>query len=306
MLIIVLEREESLFHFVFIEYSPIISNMPISLSETSALVLICDQGVSYRDIKSREFLSHLDLSKGQVLYDKLKKFLPYIKLSINNRKWVIHDHIERALKSNTMPIQVLILACGWDPIMLKMSEKFPEHFFFGVDKESVTLQSQLVKAISPQSNISYIQADITKPDDLLHCLSNKGWNEQRPTYVVAEGITYYIPKEILWHTLKNLKENIKSDFYVCGDFLTDWTKEKLSDKGQRIGYTIFETIKDFCSLPCYYSYTEEEIFHKLRSIGFTSTFSALFFKQDEIQERRTGTSEPWEKTDSYIQLFITL
>ena len=300
MLIIVLEREESLFHFVFIEYSPIISNMPISLSETSAFVLICDQGVSYRDIKSYEFLSHLDLSKGQTLYDKLKIFLPYIKLAINNRKWLIHDYIERALKSNTMPIQVLILACGWDPIMFKMSEKFPKHFFFGVDKESVTLQSQLVKAISPQSNISYLQVDITNSDDLLYCLSNTEWNKQRPTYVVAEGITYYINKEILWNTLKSLKENINSDFYVCGDFLTDWTKEKLSDKGQRIGYTIFETIKDFCALTDYYSYTREEIVHRLQTIGFTNI---SLFKQDEIQEKRIGTSEPWEKTDSYLQLF---
>ncbi len=277
--------------------------MFISLSETSALVLICDQGMSYQDAKCREFLSHLDLSKGQILYNKLKELLPYMNLVIHNRKWLIHDSIEQVLKSNTGPTQVLILACGWDPVMLKMSEKFPKHFFFGVDKESVSLQSQLVKAISPQSNISYIQADISNSDDLLHCLSNKGWNEQRPTYVVVEGITYYIPKEILWHTLKNLKESIKSNFYVCGDLLIDWTKEKLSDKGQRIGHTIFETIKDFCSLPCYYAYTEEEIFNELRSIGFTDI---SFFKQDEIQERRTGTNEPWEKTDSYIQLFITV
>lgn len=280
--------------------------MSIPLSETSALVLICDQGVSYQDAKSREFLSHLELSKGQVLYDKLKDSLPYMNLAIQNRKWAIHHFIEQALKSNTRPIQILVLACGWDPIMLKISEKFPKHFFFGVDKESVTLQSQLVKTISPHSNISYLQADITKPDDLLCHLMSKGWNKEYPTYVVIEGITYYIPKETLFHILKNLKENTESDFYIYGDFLVDWTKEKLSDKGKKIGHTIFETIKDFCSLPCYYAYTEEEFFHNLRSIGFTDTFGALFFKQNEIQYKRTGTHEPWEKTDSYTQVFITL
>ena len=280
--------------------------MSIALSETSAFVLICDQGISYQDVKSREFLSHIDLSKGQILYDKLKKFLPYMNLAINNRKWLIHNHIEQALESNTESIQILILACGWDPLMLKMSEKFPKHFFFGVDKEPVTLQSQLVKTISPRSNISYLQADITKPDDLLHCLISTGWNKEYPTYVVIEGITYYIPKEILWHTLKKLKENTESDFYIYGDFLVDWTKEKLSDKGKKIGYTIFETIKNFCSLTCYYAYTEEEIFHKLRSICSTGTFGALFFKQNEIQHNRTGKDEPWEKTDSYTQVFLTL
>ena len=217
--------------------------MSISLLKTSAFVLVCDQGVNYQDAKSQEFLSHLDLSKGKILHNKLKKFLPYMNLAIHNRKWLIHSYIEQALQKNNKPSQVLVLACGWDPILFKMSNKFSKHFFFGVDKESIVLQTQIAKDISPQSNILYLQADITNSDDLLCCLFNEGWGKQRPTYVIVEGISYYISKEVLWNTLKNLKKNIDSEFHICGDFLIDWNKANLSNKGQKIGYSIFETIR---------------------------------------------------------------
>jgi len=276
--------------------------MSIPLSETSALVLVCDRGISYQSPKARQFLSHLDLSKGHRMYNKIKELSPYIDEVIPNRKWIIHNYIREVIKKNNTPIQTLILACGWDPVMIKMSEEFPTHFFFGVDSEELGLSSRLTTNLLPQSHIYYLRANLTQPESLLLNLLAKGWKSQVPTCLVVEGITYYIPKKPLWHTLKTLKNNTRSKLYICGDFLVNGEKEKLSDTGIKLGRTIFDMIKESCALEDYYSYTRQEIIDQLKMLDFTDI---CFFNQDEIQTKRTGKNKVWEKSDSYIQLFTT-
>ena len=99
------------------------------LSQTSALVLICDNNKSYQSPKSKEFLSHLDLSEGQKMYNKIQHLKPHLDEIIPNRKFLIHNYIRKILKEHKSGVQVLTLACGWDPLLVKMSEEFPQTFF---------------------------------------------------------------------------------------------------------------------------------------------------------------------------------
>ncbi|MBC6415010.1 MAG: hypothetical protein GDA46_01265 [Bdellovibrionales bacterium] len=123
--------------------------MKLSLSQTSAL--ICDNQKSYKSLKAKKFLSHLDLSKGQKMYDKIRHLKPHLDEIIPNRKFFIHSYLRKLLKNSSHPFQVLFLAFGWDPV--KLSEEFPEHLFFGIDNESIDLQENLIQKISPQSFI---------------------------------------------------------------------------------------------------------------------------------------------------------
>lgn len=273
--------------------------MPIPLLQTSALVLVCDKNTSYQNPKSKAFLSELDLSKGQKMYDKVRHLRPHLDEIIPNRKFIIHNYIRETLKNQNSLVQVISLACGWDPILVKMSEEFPKHSFFGVDNTKVDLQEQLVKKITPHSLISYLNASIADPKQLVDRLTEKGWKKDQATCIVVEGISYYIPMKIFWNTLKSLTEHIQSDCFICGDFLVDWTQQKISKTSQVLGSTVFDMVKEACSQD-YYPCTSQYVEKNLKEIAFNKI---QFFTQDQIQKQRTGNNELWDKGDGHIQLF---
>ena len=233
------------------------------------------------------------------MYDQIDHLQPHLDEFIPNRKFLIHDYIRKILKENKPLVQVLTLACGWDPILVKMSEEFPRHSFFGVDSESVQLQEQLIQKIMPRSSIFYLKADIANSKQLIRQLSEKGWKKNQPTCLLVEGISYYIPPKFFWRTLKILKQSISSDCFICGDFLIDWTQQYISKTSQQLALTIFNMIKKTCSQN-YYPYTTQQIQKNLEELGF---FKIQFFTQDEIQKKRKGEKSPWETKEGHIQLF---
>ena len=273
--------------------------MRTPLSKTSALVLICDRDINYQSPKSKEFLSYLDLSEGQKMYDKVKHLQPYIDEAITNRKFLIHNYIRNTLSNHKSSVQVLVMACGWDPILVKISEEFPKHSVFGVDNELVQLQEKIVQKIMPHSSIFYINSDITNTEYLIKQLSKKGWKKDKPTCIVFEGISYYVNPEKFWQALKELKKNIKADCFICGDFLVDWTQQEVSKISKDLSLTVFEMIKDDCSQD-YYPYTTKQLQKNLEELNF---HKVQFFTQDEIQKERTGSYFPWDAGEGYIQLF---
>ncbi len=269
------------------------------LSQTSALVLACDKGKSYPSSKAKEFLSHLDLSKGQSLYDKIRHLQPHLDEVIPNRKFLIHNYIRKILKESGASAQVLTLACGWDPFLIKMSEEFPKNRFFGVDSESVELQERLAQKIMPDAPIFYIHADIANVKHLIQQLSAKGWSGERATCIIVEGISYYIPPKIFWESLSLLKRSIQADCFICGDFLLDWTQQEVSQVSQKLAVEIFDMIKEACSQNYYLSATRQMRSH-LHRLGFSKIH---FFTQDQMQKRRAGSSWPWKAGEGHIQLF---
>ena len=270
--------------------------MPVSLSHSSAFVLVCDKGKSYKSTKAKKFLSYLNLSQGEIMYNKTLHLQPFLNESIYNRKFFIHNFIKKTLTANPLT-QVLVLACGWDPLLLELSEQFPKSCFFGVDKGSVDLQKQLIKKITPGALIFYLCADITKPHQLIKGLIKKGWKNNQASLIVIEGISYYIPPSIFFKSIKNLKQNLCSDCFICGDFLVDI--KNLSLKTQKFSRDLFNRIKKNYSQE-YFHYTKQDIKNNLKDLNCSNI---RFFKQDEIQKQRTKSLTPWDKQDSHIQLF---
>jgi len=275
------------------------STSPILLAKTSALVLVCDSNYSYQSPKTKEFLSYLDLSEGENMYNKIKYLKPHVDEVIPNRKFIIHNYIREVLMSCKDTVQVLVLACGWDPILVKINEEFPTHSVFGVDIESVHLQEKILQQIAPDSSIFYINSDITDTQSLMEKLIQKGWVEDRPSFIVLEGISYYIKPKQLWHILQELRAKISSECFICGDFLVDWKQQKLSKISQHLATGVFDMIKEECSQK-YYPYTTLQIQKKLESLGFDEI---KFFTQDAIQTKRLGRAYPWDLKDGHIQLF---
>ena len=268
----------------------------LPLSQTSALVLVCDRK-SYQSPKAKEFLSHLDLSEGQKMYDKVRHLQPHLDEIIPNRKFIIHNYIRKVIKEGET--QILTLACGWDPMLIKMYEEFPNNSFFGVDSESIILQQNLVQKILPLSRIFYINADINSSHELIEQLKQNGWVADKPTCLVVEGISYYIPPDSFWSSLKSLKESIKSKCFICGDFLVDWNQQEVSPLSKKIGLGIFEMIKETCHHN-YYTYTKDRLEKSLKELSFDKI---EFWTQAEMQEQRTGNSSPWLNGEGHIYAF---
>ena len=268
----------------------------LPLSKTSALVLVCDH-TSYQSPKTKEFLSYLDLSAGKKMYDKVKHLQPHLDEIIPNRKFIIHNYIRKVIKEGDT--QILTLACGWDPMLIKLNEEFPNNSFFGVDNESITLQQNLVQKIMPHSRIFYINADINSSPELIERLKQNGWSADKPTCLVVEGISYYISPRSFWNSLKALKENIKAKRFICGDFLVDWNQQKVSALSKKIGLEIFEMIKETCHHD-YYTYTKDHLERNLKELSFDKI---EFWTQSEMQKKRTGNSNPWLSGEGHIYTF---
>ncbi len=273
--------------------------MSALLSDTSAFVLVLDKGRNYQSKQSKQFLAHLDMSKGHKMYNNVTHLKPYIEEVVANRKFMIHRHVQKVLKSNKTLTQVLVLACGWDPILVKMSEKFPQHSFFGIDNESVHLQKKLVKKLMPRARIFYIQEDLTDVKSLLKKLSANGWKPNLPTCIVLEGIIYYIRPAPFWNAFKQLTKSIHSDCFICGDFSLDGTKTKITKLSQNFIADVFGMIKKECSQN-YYLYARKQMRTRLSSLGFSHI---KFFTMEEIQKQRTGKATPWKKKEGPMLVF---
>ena len=268
----------------------------LSLSQTSALVLVCDN-VSYQSAKAKEFLSYLDLSAGHKMYQKIIHLKPHLDEVIPNRKYIIHNFIKSIIKKREA--QIISLACGWDPILIKLNEEYPNNSFFGIDSESISLQQNLVNKITPHSRISYIHENINAVDALIDKLKQNNWSPDKLTCLVVEGISYYISPHVFWKSLKALRKAIHADCFICGDFLIDWNQEKVSALTKKIGSGIFEMIKETCRHN-YYTYTKSYFIESLKKAGWNT---AKIWSQDKIQKERTGKSDPWKNGEGHIYLF---
>ena len=273
--------------------------MSPALSETSALVLIYDGGDSYQTPKSRAFYNRLDLTPGQSLYRKLSH-LSHIDRVIKGRKYSIHGFLKRFLKNSGPSAQVIVFGCGWDPVLVKMSEKFPENFFIGVDR-NIDGQEELVRDISPESRISYMEWDMAHSKDLLRGLREKGWNPDQPLCVVLEGIIYYVPPDSLWKTVSSLKNNSSSYFSLAGDYLVDLKNKDLTPRAKKMGYDIFETIKRDCGLETYYMYSRDKLRKKALSLKYSSVD---FLDIHTMEIRQKGVAKFQGQNDCHIELFF--
>ena len=271
--------------------------MSYKLLETSALVLLCDKGLSYQTPLSKKFLSYLDLSSGESIYKSYSNYYPKINHVIHSRKYIVHKSCSNFLKTYGDSSQLIFLACGFDPVLIKMQELFPKNKIFGIDNEVKEVE-KLTQTILPQSFISYIQSDIQDYTSMIQKLIQKGWDPSRPTGVVIEGIIYYVPPSFFWSNLLAIKKLTSSSFFICGDFLLPLDTRFISKESLEMGKFVFETIKKKCQIKDYYTCSFEDMKEKLKSLGFSQPSFYLF---EDIQKERLGSSQ--SKEDCYLSFF---
>ncbi|STX81596.1 O-Methyltransferase involved in polyketide biosynthesis [Legionella busanensis] len=144
------------------------------------------------------------------------------------RKLMIKDKIERAIKSGIE--QIIFLGGGYDIRALVTALAHPDISIYELDRgptrvhkikglktipkevclENVSLTEQTDGTILLGDNLRYIECDLGE-NNLLDTLKSHGFNQNRRTLVIAEGLTMYLSEEenkkLLESMAKILKEN---------------------------------------------------------------------------------------------------
>ncbi|MCY4644625.1 MAG: class I SAM-dependent methyltransferase [Bacteriovoracales bacterium] len=178
------------------------------VSSTSSLVLLWTDKSNYKTPSSQRFWDKLDLDAGRPLDKKIEAKLPeFRKLSvtqINNRKYGIRKFSSEFLKTHP-DAQVVCLGAGLDPKSLDTAEDHPGALVFDVDMENMELKEKMTREVQGPNNLKFCTANVGKPQELISSLKAKGWNPEKTTFVIAEGISYYISKEQFKDALFALK-----------------------------------------------------------------------------------------------------
>jgi len=230
----------------------------IHISGTSALVLLWGGKEAYKSKLAQKYLEQLDLSSGYELYSECSKIWePYHEI-LRNRKFGVFNFVESILKEDSNA-QVIILAAGIAPLSLDIIESFPDTKIFDIDIENMQMKKRLFEEVSDgsfENKIEFIESDITNKDILAESLIQHGWDKNKNTIVIAEGISYYITEDELWSAFSLFQSSDKSNFIILESRVP---QEKVCEERGEIQERVWEYLTSALTLKFVTRYFDEKV-----------------------------------------------
>lgn len=153
---------------------------------------------------------------GAVVLGIFNKKFPGIKHYFNARTLWLDELTYRCISKGFK--QVVILGAGLDTRAYRMKFDQSDVTFFEVDKPAVISNKRdLIKTAKLHEAI-YVSCDFTKTD-LRECLFEKGFNSAENTLFILEGLTYYLPQDVLDKLIEEIGSIGKSGDYIAMDYL---------------------------------------------------------------------------------------
>ena len=174
------------------------------ISSTSGLVLHLTDRSLYQSPAAQKYWDNLDIEDSRDFTEGHRRIWPNCYEEVNNRKFGIKKFCNEFL-TNTPDCQVVFLGAGLDPKSVDLAENYPNARVFDVDMDNMDIKKQITKNIDGPQNLKFCTADICNQDQLLTALKAQGWSNDRTTLMVAEGLTYYVPKESLKQAFRALR-----------------------------------------------------------------------------------------------------
>jgi len=230
----------------------------IHISGTSALVLLWGGKEAYKSKLAQKYLEQLDLSSGYELYNECSKIWEPYHAILRNRKFGVFNFVESILKDN-FDAQVVILAAGIAPLSLDIIERFPDAKIFDIDIENMPMKKKLFEKVSDgsfENKIEFIESDITNKDILTESLIQHGWDKNRNTIVIAEGISYYVTEDELWNAFSVFQTNDKSNFIILESRVP---QEKVCVERRDIQERVWEYLTNALTLKFVTRYYDEKV-----------------------------------------------
>ena len=161
---------------------------------TSAFVLQFTRESAYASASARKFLASVDLTSGEALKNAFEVEWDVVYEEVANRKFGVQMQCREFLSA--MPdAQVILLGGGLDPLSIDLAGSFPSSTVFDVDLANMDVKQQINASIQGPS-VRFCTANLADADSLAQVLRQRGWDVEKPTLLVAEGITYYVPKHV--------------------------------------------------------------------------------------------------------------
>jgi Leucine carboxyl methyltransferase len=226
----------------------------LKLASTSALVLLWAQQECYQSKSAKHYLSQLDLEEGKSLYNWCREVCPYYDEVIKNRKFGVFNLVKKYFSDQTKNQQLVIAAAGLDALGIEVVELYPHSQVFELDKENMDIKSRLtiVPENKTKRSITFIQANLLDFSEVYKNLIERGWDPQKPTLLVFEGISYYLSLE----SIQKFFHVLNPDFIVF-EFLKQ--KKEIAADRVDIPEKIFGKISSTCGLPFIGRFSYEQL-----------------------------------------------
>ncbi len=149
----------------------------------------------------------------------LKNYLPYGAYAYSIAATAYFDHIvEQALKDNVP--QIVILGAGYDSRPYRFSAHIGETRIFEVDDHATQQRKQelLLQANVPvPRQLTYVPVSDTD-STLEYLLFKAGFDKERLSLFVCEGVTYYLPPAEVDEIFNFIKLNSPAGSMICFDY----------------------------------------------------------------------------------------
>ena len=251
----------------------------LRLSSTSSLVLLWVQQGCYQTKRAVDFLTQLNLEEGNVLYDRCNKIFQYSEV-IKNRKFGVMHLIKKCMVEYRRDQQILIAGAGFDALGIELMELYPHVKVFEIDQDNMDIKSAMVAKMSNELDrrISFIEVDLLNILDVNKKLSTHGWDYLKPTLLVLEGISYYLPTKSIQEFVRVISPDL-----IIFEFLKQ--DKDISIQRLNIPQKVFGLISDFCGLAH---------INKLNRFQIENLFNNMYIEDGcsmkQLEKMRTGTN----------------
>ncbi|HUU40638.1 MAG TPA: class I SAM-dependent methyltransferase [Desulfatiglandales bacterium] len=257
------------------------------LSSTSALVLLWAQQECYQSKKARDYLSRLDLEDGKIFYERCMEIWPHYDEVIKNRKFGVLTLIKKCCAEKINGQQLIIAGAGFDALGIEVTEHYPHVKVFEIDNENIDIKSCLVAKLGNESKgIAFIKVNLFDSSDVHRSLSAHGWDPAMPTLLILEGISYYLPTELI----QKLVQVINPEWTIF-EFLKQY-KEIATDR-VNIPKKVFGLISSLCEL----SHISQYNYSQLEELADNISISAKY-SMKRLEKMRTGSNRFFPTEDS--------
>lgn len=261
----------------------------LKLSHTAALTVHWGKAV-YRDLCAQEYVNRLDLSEGQELLESCNAICPWYSELIINRKFYIRKLLEQFYKRSQEHFQLLILAAGADPLALEALHKYGDRLdnVIEVDLMDHSAKQYIYGDVAPDlmKNIHFVQGDVRDNDLFKRLEFFAGYDRQKPAFIVAEGLSYFLAKPELQLLFQELHSKNKMHTLVM-DFLL--AEEHIGRDYASIPRQIIETVMNYIgsdeSNSSYLAYTVDEIADLFEACD---CYTSCFYPQSIMEHCRKG------------------
>jgi methyltransferase (TIGR00027 family) len=219
--------------------------------------------------------------------DQIATGFPLMKEMVKIRTKYFDDALDRQLASGCR--QVVILGSGLDTRAMRKSA--PGVTYFEIDDEAtLALKRSLIASNDIQANVRLIPGNYVR-DGLMPLLRANGFDTEKPTYVLWEGNTMYLPFEANKAILRDLRDNL-ADFQLSFDYFTasvitkttgrsGMTRmiENFEDMGAPwvTGFDDIGTLSDDLGLPLVDNFTTGELHRAYRRSASSSPAFGPFY-----------------------------